>query len=128
MYSNTSQCWIINLNCLHILVSTQASQSFKVCSIKQVFTILSATSLISILFLKTRHIHSAHPCNLKKKYFLQQNYVQLDPKHMNQNCFHAIAQSRHYKKVYIIKITILSVHVTLILNLNLVTQNGIIQV
>jgi len=113
-----SQCWIINFNYLYVLISTEAFKSLKVCSVKQVFTILNVTSYINGFFLKTRQIHNEYPCNLYKRHiFYKKNYVQLDPKHMNQNCFHAIAQTRHCLRVYIIKITIFTVHLTLILNL-----------
>ena len=65
------QCRIINLNYLYILLSTQASKSLKVCSLKPVFKILSATSFISRSFTKTQQIHNAYPCNLYKRHIFK---------------------------------------------------------
>jgi hypothetical protein len=122
-----SHCCIINLNYLHILLSTQASQSLKVCSLKQVFTILNVISFISLFFLKTRHMHYAYPCNLYKRHFLQQNYIRARTSSPGNTRIKTVSAPWHYQQAYIIKIIILSVHLTLILNLNSLTQYGIIQ-
>jgi hypothetical protein len=61
------QCWIINLNYLHIIISVQASQSLKVSNFKASVDSFKC-HFISRLFLKTRHIHSVQTYNVYIRY------------------------------------------------------------
>jgi len=49
-------------------MSKEASKILNVCSLKQVFTILSDTAFVSRFVLKTRQVPNAYNCNLYKSH------------------------------------------------------------